>query len=419
MSDRMVLVNAANKFPVWSTRTLKAGTEARVDEREAKGKQGRFAVRQIKKIIITIFILTTPIIYADNQSSLNSLNQSIASIRTDLKKSTIQKSHLENALAEIETSEGKIHAQLQNTTHALTQHQQKLVALKQATIPLINQKNQNNTLLIQQIRAAYILNRQPYLALLLTPNGMSDSHHLLMYYHYIAAEQMQTMTHLQQSIAQYQENQNQIQHQYTQLLSLKQAQINNQLSLQKTKSQREQLMVTINQDIKTKNQKLTQLLANKKQLQQTVESLRTKMSEHLSRAVLGNAPFSHLQGKLTWPLQGRVLRNFGTQIEQSELRWDGTVIGAKPGQAVNAVASGRVIFARWLAGYGLLIIINHGGGYMTLYGRNQQIAVNVGDYVKPGETIATAGKSGGFDHTALYFSIRHNTTALNPSTWCR
>lgn len=371
-------------------------------------------------LFFTALTCIIPIARADNnQSTLSSLNQSIASIRTDLKKSTIQKSHLENALAEIETSEGKIHTQLHTTTQALTQHQKKLMQLKQATTPLINQKNQNNALLIQQIRAAYILNRQPYLALLLTSNGMSDSHHLLMYYHYITKAQIQTMNHLQQSITQYQENQIQIQHQYTKLLSLKQAQTNNQLSLQKTKSQREQLIATINQDIQTKHQKLIQLLANKKQLQQTVASLHTKMSEHLSRAVLGNSPFSRLQGKLSWPIQGRILRNFGTQIEQSELKWDGTVIGAKSGQAVHAVASGRVIFARWLAGYGLLIIINHGGGYMTLYGRNQHIAVNVGDYVKPGEAIATAGNSGGFDHTALYFSIRHNTTALNPSAWCR
>lgn len=368
----------------------------------------------------TAIAFLSPIAHADNnQTKLSNLNQTIASIKTDLKKSSIQKSQLENALADIETSEGKIHTQLQGTTQALTQHQKKLAQLKQATIPLINQKNQNNALLIQQIRAAYILNRQPYLALLLTPNGLSNSHHLLMYYHYITQAQMQTMTHLQQSITQYQENQNQIQHQYTQLLSLKQAQINNQLSLQKTKSQREQLIATINDDIKTKHQKLIQLLANKKQLQETVASLHTKMSEHLSRAVLGNAPFSRLQGKLAWPLQGRIRRNFGTQIEQSELRWDGTVIGATPGQSVHAVASGRVIFARWLAGYGLLIIINHGNGYMTLYGRNRQVSVNVGDYVKPGEVIATAGKSGGFDHTALYFSIRHNTTALNPSVWCR
>lgn len=379
----------------------------------------------VKLVLRWLFFFATitflsPLARADhNQSQLSSLNQSIASIRTDLKKSTLQKSQLENALSAIETSEGKIHTQLKNTTQALTQHQKKLAQLKQATIPLIDQKNQNYNLLKQQIRAAYILNRQPYLALLLTPSGMSDSHHLLMYYHYIAKAQIKTMMHLQHSITQYQENQNQIQHQYTQLLTLKQIQINNQLSLQKTKSQRKQLIATINQDIQTKHQKLMQLLSDKKRLEKTVESLHTKMSEHLSRAVLGNSPFSRLQGKLTWPLQGRILHNFGTQIEQSELKWDGTVIAAHPGQPVHAVASGRIIFAKWLAGYGLLIIINHGSGYMTLYGRNQQLDVNTGDYVKPGEVIATAGKSGGFDHTSLYFSIRHNTTTLNPSAWCR
>lgn len=372
-----------------------------------------------KNILIVIFILISPLIYADNQSTLTHLNQTIASIQTDLKNSTTQKTQLESALAKLETSEGKIHDKLKNTTQALTQHQQKLTQLKQATIPLINQKNQNYVSLEKQIRAAYIFSRQPYIALFLKPNGMSDSHHLLMYYHYMTQAQIDTMSHLQQSITQYQANQNEIKDQYTKLLSLKQIQINNQLALEKAKSQRQQLIAAINQDIHSKHQRLAHLLANKKELEATIKALHRKMNEHLSRAVLGNSPFAHLKGKLSWPLHGNVIHPFGAQIQQSEQTWDGTVIAATPGNPVHAVASGRVIFARWLAGYGLLVIINHGGGYMTLYGRNQHLAVNAGDYVKPGEVIASAGKSGGFDHTSLYFSIRHNTTPMDPKLWCR
>lgn len=370
-------------------------------------------------VIFTAIFYQTVCCANTTQTKLSHLNETIASIKTDIKKSTIQKSHLENTLAGIETNEGKLHTQINHTMRSLTTHQKKLKELKQAAIPLLLQKKQNQKLLQQQILAAYQLSRQPPIALLFDDNGMNQTQQLLMYYHYIMQAEWQSIVHLQQSILQYQHNQKQIQHQYTKLLSVKKVQINNQLLLQKTKLQREELINTINADLKTKQQKLKQLLANKKQLEKTVVQLRAKMNEHLSRAVLGNGPFSHLQGKLSWPLSGSIIRKFGAQIEQSELKWDGALIKARAGEAVHAVANGRVIFARWLAGYGLLIIINHGGGYMTLYGRNQQMAVKVGDSVKAGEAIATAGNSGGFDHTALYFSIRHNTTALNPSVWCR
>ncbi len=100
------------------------------------------------------------------------------------------------------------------------------------------------------------------------------------------------------------------------------------------------------------------------------------------------------------------------------LRWEGTLIAAPQGQPIHAVAPGRVIFSKWMPGYGLLLIISQGNGYMTLYGRAQTLTKAVGDYVKANEVIGTVGKSGGFAHSALYFSIRHDGTAINPTIFC-
>lgn len=243
---------------------------------------------------------------------------------------------------------------------------------------------------------------------------------MLMYFHYVTAAQMKTITQLQQSIAAYAQNQQAIQNQYKQLLSLKETQLENQALLQKTKTQRQTLIQTIDQHIQSKSENLQLLLRDKKKLEKTIRKLNKQMtSQKLSAAVLGNKPFAQLRGKLSWPLQGHVRKNFGTQIDQSELRWDGTLIDAQAGQSVHAIAAGKVIFAKWLEGYGLLIIINHGSGYMSLYGRNQSLLAQVGEHIKPGEVIATVGKSGGFHHTGLYFSIRHDAKALNPAHWCR
>ena len=106
--------------------------------------------------------------------------------------------------------------------------------------------------------------------------------------------------------------------------------------------------------------------------------------------------------------------HYGTQIGKSQLKWKGVLILAPMGQSVHAIADGRVMFARWLLGYGLLLIIDHGNGFMSLYGRLNQINTKVGENVRQGEVIASVGNSGGFKESALYYSLRHNSKAINP-----
>lgn len=376
-------------------------------------------VKWMRFFTLTLTLALAPVYAAEKTKTneLNTLDKSIATIKQDLQQSTKQRTVLQQSLAQTETTESHLHKALQTTQQTMTTQQKKLAQLQQESIPLLAAKNQNHLLLAQQLRAAYSFNQQPYLKLLLAPDDIVQTHRIMVYFHYITQAQIETIKKLQASLAACKENQEAIQNQYTKLSSLQQSQMQNQVSLEKTQTQRQQLIQSINQQIATKQQKLTVLMHDKNRLEATIAQLNKESQSET--AVFSNKPLTQLRGKMPWPLTGHIRHQFGTQVYQSELKWDGVLINAQVGQPVRAVAPGRVIFAKWMAGYGLLLIINHGNGYMTLYGRNQTLDKKVGDSVSAGDIIATAGKSGGFQLPGLYFSIRHNAQALNPSHWCK
>jgi len=131
-------------------------------------------------------------------------------------------------------------------------------------------------------------------------------------------------------------------------------------------------------------------------------------------------PFASARGKLPWPVDGRLLARFGeTRGDDTRAKWDGVMISAAAGSQVHAVHGGRVVFADWLRGAGLLVILDHGNGYLSLYGHNQTLLKSAGDVVKAGESISTVGNSGGQDTPALYFAIRQQGRPSDPAQWCR
>ncbi|MGH8331554.1 MAG: murein hydrolase activator EnvC family protein, partial [Pseudomonas sp.] len=131
-------------------------------------------------------------------------------------------------------------------------------------------------------------------------------------------------------------------------------------------------------------------------------------------------PFASTRGKLPWPVDGRLLARFGeSRGDDARTKWDGVMISASAGSQVHAVHGGRVVFADWLRGAGLLVILDHGNGFLSLYGHNQTLLKSAGDVVKAGESISTVGNSGGQDTPALYFAIRQQGHPSDPAQWCR
>ena len=182
------------------------------------------------------------------------------------------------------------------------------------------------------------------------------------------------------------------------------------------KDNRTQLINSINNTIRDQNQVLENLNINKKRLEQTLMHL--SHTPVTSKENFTYINFAQQRGHLPWPTKGKVMHYFNSPIAQSELKWTGELIEAPDDQPVYAVAPGTVIFSKWLQGYGLLIIINHGHGYMSLYGRNHSLYKHEGDKVSAGDLIATVGQSGGYGKPALFFAIRYNAKPLDPSQWC-
>jgi septal ring factor EnvC (AmiA/AmiB activator) len=153
------------------------------------------------------------------------------------------------------------------------------------------------------------------------------------------------------------------------------------------------------------------------------QSLLEKLLRELRRAaqrfpVEGRGPFATLKGQLAWPVEGRTLARFGER-RAGALRWEGMLLAAERGAPVRAIYHGRVLYADWLAGLGLLVIVDHGDGYLSLYGHNDQLYRKVGERVTAGDILAAAGDSGGRERPQLYFEIRRSGRPLDPQPWFR
>ena len=189
-----------------------------------------------------------------------------------------------------------------------------------------------------------------------------------------------------------------------------------QAALGDIKKTRAQLLAKLDKDVRTKKEQLSRLKENEKKMQGLIASLQKAMDDFKFEAVPAK-PFAKLRGQLPWPIKGKLRKKFGSK--RGESRWDGVLIDAKEGAEIHAVTRGRVVYADWLRGYGLLAIIDHGKGYMTLYAFNQSLFKEVGDWVDAGDVIATVGKSGGRNQPGLYFGIRKKGKPVNPVKWCR
>lgn len=190
--------------------------------------------------------------------------------------------------------------------------------------------------------------------------------------------------------------------------SLKQKSIAAKQDLNKAKKQRSQTVAKLNQSLRSSQKQLENLDANRRQLTELLERLRFA-ADNPELLAEGESDFASLQGRLSWPVKGKV-----TKTGQAP----GVTIYAPEGRKVRAISQGRVVFSDWMRGFGLLIIIDHGNGFMSLYGHNQALFKQLGDWVEAGTAISTIGASGGREQAGLYFEIRREAKPLDPRSWC-
>jgi septal ring factor EnvC (AmiA/AmiB activator) len=211
--------------------------------------------------------------------------------------------------------------------------------------------------------------------------------------------------------------QNDIQLKSQTLTALQEEQRQQAAQLEVQRQNREQVLVQLNTQLDNQGGELKHLQTDEKQLQALVRSLQELLSD-IPVEASQQKPFKALKGQLRWPARGQLVKRFGSLRGNSGLKWQGVLIEAPEGGQVRAVSKGRVAFADWMRGFGLLLIIDHGDGYMSLYGQNEALYKEVGEWVDSGEVVATLGASGGQTEAGLYFEIRHNGHPVNPLSWC-
>lgn len=190
-----------------------------------------------------------------------------------------------------------------------------------------------------------------------------------------------------------------------------------QRELERAQQTRQQAVASLNDSIQGKGAELKKLEADQKELQQLLDAIREAV---VNLQVPDNyQPFKAARSKMPWPVPGRASSRFGDHRNQGKMRWRGVTIPAPAGTPVKSIHHGRVVYADWLRGMGLLLIIDHGEGYMSLYAHNQTLLREVGEWVSPETPIATVGDSGGLSRPALYFEVREKGKPVNPARWCR
>ena len=216
---------------------------------------------------------------------------------------------------------------------------------------------------------------------------------------------------------------------------LKNAQEQERQELQKQQAERKTVLKQLAAQIKSQRGEISRLQRDEKRLSQLVERLarivpkaparkpaapkqKSQRNEALPEPVPGGGAFAALKGKLRLPVRGELANRFGAAREDSGVSWKGLFIRAAEGEEVRSVANGRVVFADWLRGFGNLLIVDHGDGYMSLYGNNQTLLKKAGDEVTAGDAVAAVGNSGGNPEAGLYFEIRYQSKPFDPLTWC-
>jgi septal ring factor EnvC (AmiA/AmiB activator) len=273
-------------------------------------------------------------------------------------------------------------------------------------------------LLTELLRTAYVMGRADRLRLLLNQEDPTQASRVMSYFAYFNRERVRRIQSVQQRAQRLDALAREAEQEAGRLAELAKSQEATRLRLEQAKQQRAQVLKQLDATIASRGENLQSLRKDSESLRRLVEHLRQR-AQIRAELDIQRTPFRERRGKLAWPiLEGRLLANFGAQKDDSELRWDGVLLAAQEGETVRAVNDGRVVYADWLRGFGMLLVIDHGDGFMTLYGHNQSLLREVGEWVATGDEIALSGNSGGRDKPALYFAIRHNGQPQDPVAWC-
>ncbi len=348
------------------------------------------------------------------ERELEQVRERISDLKKSMDRSAAERDRLTGQLqaAEVDIAEQRIHiAELERQQRFSENRKQQLeadLAARQAEL------DEESGQLAAQLRSAYMSGNQERIRMLLNQQDPATLGRLMAYYRYLNDYRTANIEAVSEHIRQLDELHAQIAAETARLGRLAKEKYDELSKLDAAQQRRRELLASLRQRIASEGKEVERLAAQEKDLSRLIAELTSILSDY---PISSEQPFSDHKGRLTWPVAGTLLHDFGQPRGGSAIKWNGVVLGAPRGREVRSVYHGRVVFADWLAGMGLLVIVDHGDGYMTLYGYNETILKNAGDWVAPGDVLATVGDSGGRPETGLYFEVRQETRPVNPRQW--
>lgn len=345
------------------------------------------------------------------------LQKKISQLQKNQKKNRTSLSKEQKALKRTDVLIGQSRSALETTRRQLGKSLSRLKALKRQRKQLNTDKEAQKSALIKQIQAAYASGKQEYLKLLFNQEDPGKVGRTLIYYDYLNRARLEKIGELNMTLEKLTQVEIDIKEEQQRLKVLEVEQDEENVRLTKLKRQRQKSISQLNSSLKNNSRRLKEWQSNEEDLKSLLEALKQTVETLIPEESLTG--LSGLKGKLNWPVKGSLQETYGSVRGNQQMRWSGVIIAAKEGQQINAIHHGRIVYSDYLRGFGLIIIIDHGDGYMSLYGHNEALFKQPGDWVEAGEQIATVGQSGGYSSTGLYFEIRLKSKALNPVQFIR
>jgi septal ring factor EnvC (AmiA/AmiB activator) len=365
--------------------------------------------------------------YASQQEELDNLRKRIAAVQRNMEKTSESKSEAADSLRESERAISNSNRKLAEISAQQRAADLALGKLQTQLRKLNSDIAVQHTLLGKLLYQQYLGGKQEYLKLLLNSQDPNQIARNLQYYQYIARDRASLLATLRSNLVALDTLSKSTREQREQLASLRAEQASQKANLVKQQHARKRVLGKISLQLRRQRREITRLQHDENRLSRLVNQLSEMLAQPASNSLFHNnklpdnrfdgRPFDQLKGKLTLPVKGELTNRYGTPRPGSTVDWKGLFLRTSDGQPVKAIAAGRVVFADWLRGFGNLLIIDHGEGYMSLYGNNETLYKQVGDVVRGGDTIAAAGNTGGNENFGLYFELRHESKPLDPMKW--
>ena len=347
------------------------------------------------------------------EAELRAVAAQVDKVRQQVRRDAIEKDRLARDLAAAEGSVSQARGEIERLRRERGQREQARAALLTEKRHHEQQLSKARESLADQVRGAYLGGPREPLRLLLNQQDPSRASRMLTYYGYLARARTAEMARIDEVIARIGDDESKIAAEDVELERLEAARKVELAHLESARRQRSKVLATLNDEARDRAQSLERLTRQQAALEKLLKDLNRALEDF---PVDSNAAFARLRGQLAWPVAGRIFARFG-DTRAGGVHWNGMMIATDRGAPVRAVHAGRVAYADWLPGLGLLMIVDHGGGYLSLYGHNERLYKAAGSDVRAGETIAAAGDSGGRSQPELYFEIRRAGKPVDPQPW--